>query len=225
MSFNDITSEYKEVHAKITIILSVVDLDEEEQEHDHVSEEGEQIEDKESKIQLKSQREFSALSNDPVCSVNRFCMMCHHNKKVEKELEWDAMHDSDSIGLGGVDFGSDVELRKDIKINPNDENLSELCFNYFFPHVKVHAKFIGGCYSYRRSLYHSLVDHKKIVFYHLEHVDPDRLVKTCCLIMIANVYEAQVEVANLWQRGRSNKRCDYTNFGMYVGQNYFKVFL
>ena len=45
---------------------SVVDPDEQEQEHDHVAEECNKIEDKESNTQLKFQREFTNLSDDAV---------------------------------------------------------------------------------------------------------------------------------------------------------------
>ena len=40
--------------------------------------------------------------------------------------------DADSIDLGGVDFVSYAEWIKDVEINPNDENLSEVCFGHFF---------------------------------------------------------------------------------------------
>ena len=48
--------DHKEVCAKRRSILSNVDPNVEEQEHDHVVEERDRIEDKESNIQLKSQR-------------------------------------------------------------------------------------------------------------------------------------------------------------------------
>ena len=43
--------------------------------------------------------------------------------------------------------------------------------------------------------------------------------------MINEISEAQCGVENLRQRGRSNRRRDYANFGRRVGRNYFKVFV
>ena len=53
-SFDDIPVEHKQCCVKKINTLSVVDLDEEEQEHDQVADNCENIEDKESKIKLKS---------------------------------------------------------------------------------------------------------------------------------------------------------------------------
>ena len=76
-------------------------------------------------------------------------------------MEWETIDDEDSIDLGGVYFGSNVECRKDIEINPNDENLSEACFEHFFPHAKGHAKLIDECHSSGTSPYYNSVKHEK----------------------------------------------------------------
>ena len=55
-SFDNMPSDYKEVHAERRTTFSVVEPDEEEQEHNNVAEECDKIEDKESNSQLKSQR-------------------------------------------------------------------------------------------------------------------------------------------------------------------------
>ena len=54
--FDSMLDDHKEVCAKRRSILSNVDPNVEEQDHDHVVEERDRIEDKESNIQLKSQR-------------------------------------------------------------------------------------------------------------------------------------------------------------------------
>ena len=53
----------------------------------------------------------------------------------------------------GVDFRSYVEYRKETEINPNDENLSGVCFENLFPRAKGHATFIDECHSSRRLTY------------------------------------------------------------------------
>ena len=54
-SFDNVPDAHNEVHVKRRSILSVADPDEEDQEQDHVAEKCENIENKESNIQLKSQ--------------------------------------------------------------------------------------------------------------------------------------------------------------------------
>ena len=63
--------EHKQAHVKRTNTLSVTDPDKEEQDQDHVSEECENFEDKESNAELKLQREFSASSDNGVCSAKK----------------------------------------------------------------------------------------------------------------------------------------------------------
>ena len=157
VSFDDMPAGHKEVYIKRRNILSVACPDEEEEENYHIAEDLENIKDKESSDKLKPQREFPPLFDDATCSFNRFCMKYYDHKELEKELEWDKAHDTDSIDLGGLDFGSDVEWRKDIEINPNDENIFEACFEHFFPRAKGHAKFIDECHSSRRSPFYSSV--------------------------------------------------------------------
>ena len=53
-------------------VWSIADLNEEEQQKDHVENEHENVEEKESNVQLKSQRGFFTLPNDAVFSVNNF---------------------------------------------------------------------------------------------------------------------------------------------------------
>ena len=55
VSFDDMLAEHNQAHAKRRTMLSVADLDEEEHEYDYFTEESENIGDKESNIQLKSQ--------------------------------------------------------------------------------------------------------------------------------------------------------------------------
>ena len=86
-------------------------------------------------------------------------MKYHDEKKVEKNLEWDKIVDMRSIHLGRVDFGTCGESRKDIELDPNDRNLSEVCFENLFPCVKGHAKIIDEYHSSRRLLF--LVQLKK----------------------------------------------------------------
>ena len=75
-SFDDMPADYNEAHVKRRSMLSIVDPEEEEQEHDHVAKQCDENENKESNIKFKSQREISNLSNDDVCSTNRFVMKC-----------------------------------------------------------------------------------------------------------------------------------------------------
>ena len=58
-----------------------------------------------------------------------------------------------------------------------------------------------------------------------DHDNPDHLVGTCYLTMIAAVSEAQFGVDKLWQRVRSNRRYNHANFGRHVGQNCFKALM
>ena len=70
------------------------------------------------------------------------------------------MCEADSIDLGRSKFDEEVEWRKFIKINPNDENLLDVHFDHFFPLTKGHARLIDECHSSRKSLHCSTV--KKI---------------------------------------------------------------
>ena len=90
---------HKEVRIERRSMSSVVDTDGEDQEHDNVVEECDKIEGKESNIQLKPQRYFENLSDDTVCSVNRFIMKYQDDKQTDKELEWVAICDTDSVNL------------------------------------------------------------------------------------------------------------------------------
>ena len=98
VSFDDMPVERKKFCAKRRSVLHVVDPDEEEQEHDHVADECENIVDKESKPQLKSQS--ATLTNDAAFLANAFFMKFYYAKQIKKELQWDAINYSDSIDLG-----------------------------------------------------------------------------------------------------------------------------
>ena len=80
VSFDDMQAEHKKLHVKLRNTLSVLDPDEEEQEHDHVVEECEKIGEKECIIQLKLQREFSNLSYNEMCSAKNSFMNCNGDK-------------------------------------------------------------------------------------------------------------------------------------------------
>ena len=70
-------------------MTSVACPEEDEQKHDHVVEECDKIEGKESSSQLKSQREFTNLLDDSAHSTAKFFFMKFQDgKKIEKELEW-----------------------------------------------------------------------------------------------------------------------------------------
>ena len=64
-------ADHKEVHAKRRSALNVEDHDKEEQEQDNAAEECDEIEDKESNIQLNSQQEFYNSSDKTAHSDNR----------------------------------------------------------------------------------------------------------------------------------------------------------
>ena len=66
-------------------------------------------------------------------------------------MEWGSIDDTDYINLGGVDFQSDVEWKKEIELIPNGENLLEVRFEHFFPSAKPHYKLINQFYSSQRS--------------------------------------------------------------------------
>ena len=68
--------EHKQFFIKRRNISSVTDPDEEEEENDHTTEDCEKIEDKELNIQPKSQREFSELHDDIVCSAKKSFVKC-----------------------------------------------------------------------------------------------------------------------------------------------------
>ena len=72
VSFNGMPDEHKQDRFKRRNVLSVTAPDEEEKENDHISEKFKKIEEKESNAQLKSQQEFSALSDNAVYSSNIF---------------------------------------------------------------------------------------------------------------------------------------------------------
>ena len=59
----------------------------------------------------------------------------------------------------------------------------------------------------------------KISLHQPDHVDLDRLVKTCYLVMIASTSEAQCGIENLCERGQSNERRDHAYFGRHVGRS------
>ena len=67
--------------------------------------------------------------------------------------------EADSISLGGVDFESYFEQKKDVESHPNENNLAESCFEHFFQHAKGHAKLIDEQYSSLRPNCYSSVKH------------------------------------------------------------------
>ena len=89
--------------------MPVVDLNEEEKEKDHVVEERDKVEDKDSNVHFKLQLEFLNSSDDIVHSANRCVMKFQDDKKIEKEFEGYTTYDADSDNLGVVDFESNVE--------------------------------------------------------------------------------------------------------------------
>ena len=98
-SFDDVPTEHKEVCFRKNM-LSAVDPNKEEQECDHGTEEHKKIEDKESNIQLKSQRKFATSSDDAACSDNRFFMKYHDDEQLKKKLEDNTIDDADYIYVG-----------------------------------------------------------------------------------------------------------------------------
>ena len=91
-----------------------------------------------------------------------------------------------------------------------------LCFLIIPPCIKVHAKLTDDYHSSRNSPYYSTVKHDQIEFCNEDTDDPYYLVKIAYTIMIAAVSEVEQGVENLWNRGRSNGRRDYPNFGRYM---------
>ena len=75
-------------------------------------------------------------------------------------MELDATDDSDYVDLGGADFDAEVEWRKDVELSPNDENISEVCFDHFFSRTKEHSKLVDECHSSRRLPHCSTVKKK-----------------------------------------------------------------
>ena len=83
-SFDIMPADHKEVRVERRNILSVADHDKEEKEHDHVVEECDKIEGKESSTQLKSWREFTNFSDYTMSSANRLAMRFQDDKKIDK---------------------------------------------------------------------------------------------------------------------------------------------
>ena len=123
-------------------------------------------------------------------------MKCNDEKQVENELEWEMIEDAQSIDHGREDFGTDVYCRKDIELDPDDENLSDI-FVSIFPCTKGHVKLIDECPSSRRSPHCVTVKKEKIELHDPQHEDSDHLVKKCYLKMIAAVLEAQHGIEKL----------------------------
>ena len=63
------------------------------------------------------------------------------------------------------------------------------------------------------------------MLYDPQHENRDHVVKTCYIMMISAISEAQRGIEKLWSRGRSNVRTYYGNFGRCVDKNYFKAFV
>ena len=63
-------------------------------------------------------------------------MKHHDDEQLQKELEWDRIDATNSVNFGGIDFDAQVEWRKDIELNANGENFSEVHFENFFPCTK-----------------------------------------------------------------------------------------
>ena len=77
-------------------------------------------------------------------------MKFYDDKKLEKEFEWNIKDNKYYIDLGGVDFDTEVEWKKDIKLNPNNEHVLKVYFEHLFPRMKVHANFFDEHHSSRR---------------------------------------------------------------------------
>ena len=55
-----------------------------------------------------------------LCAQPRNSLWKNDEKQVENEMEWDAIEDTESINLGGSNFGRDFECGKDIELDFND---------------------------------------------------------------------------------------------------------
>ena len=84
VSFDNVTAEHKEVRVERRNTPSIVDPDKAQKEHDHVAEECDKIEDENSNVQLKSQREFNNLTCDAEHSTNGLAMKCEDKKNIGK---------------------------------------------------------------------------------------------------------------------------------------------
>ena len=79
----------------------------------------------------------------------------------------DTIEDADLIDRGGGLFDADIEWKKYIELDPNDEHLSELHFKNFFFCAKGNANFFDEHHSSRLLPHYSLV--KKRKYHHMIH--------------------------------------------------------
>ena len=69
------------------------------------------------------------------------------------------IYDAECERVSGVEFESDVDWKKGIDLDPNDDDLVGALFEFFFPRVRRHDELIDEYQSSRNSPYCGSIKH------------------------------------------------------------------
>ena len=176
----------------------------------------------------QSMKEFVDLGEDILRDTPQFRYVWGTNP--DEHIDWKIFGDMEYITEedgSPMQYPEELSLKKEIdfRMGAEDNNLSEVFFEHFFPSVEGHAKLMDKFNQNFKSDYHQTYLKEKMTFYDAEAEDPDWIIKQCYLLLLAGVCEADVGVDNLWKKGKSGGRRMYADFGRYLPKNMFKVFL
>jgi hypothetical protein len=106
--------------------------------------------------------------------------------------------------------------------------LQSIFFQNIFPSVTGHAKKIDKYLADKRAAYHTTMhpvgSSRPEYVFEVTGPDPDIHVKTCWMLLLAQVLEVETEIDNLWKKGESDGLHDYADFGRFIPMNMFKAF-
>ena len=85
--------------------------------------------------------------------------------------------DIEDVDLEGDNFSRDVQQKKEIQCDTNNDKFSDLIFDHFMPGIIGPARLINEYHSDRKSPYCMTFLHDEIKFHQLYAEDPDHFVK------------------------------------------------
>ena len=165
---------------------------------------------------VKAMNESAKLDKEVLKTVPKFFLPYN---LTGAGVEWKVEMDGDELDYSSFDVESpeiDIDMTKSISDN---------IFNLMFPSVEGYRKIIDEYLSDSHSSYYSTYKQTKKTFHRETAQDPDYLVKQSYLVLIAGCTEFENGISNLWKSGESGGWRKYLDFGMYMSENVFKLYI